>query len=197
MRRIIVITCLLALASGLTDPGSSGAATISDLSSRAVQAKNRANELKNTGKDGQLDAIAVIGPLVMEFVAASDLASAVKTKRSTVRQIYTDLNAPLHAIYKANTDAMERWMQDIMAVDDDLEALYEEARWRDAQDVAARSLYFLNWLNYIGSFVHEGKRQTQMLKDAINGFSEFASGPASNVKRETLFGRERAGTGRV
>lgn len=189
MRRIIVITCLLALASGLTDPGSSGAATISDLSSRAVQAKNRANELKNTGKDGQLDAIAVIGPLVMEFVAASDLASAVKTKRSTVRQIYTDLNAPLHAIYKANTDAMERWMQDIMAVDDDLEALYEEARWRDAQDVAARSLYFLNWLNYIGSFVHEGKRQTQMLKDAINGFSEFASGPASNVKRETLFGR--------
>ncbi len=189
MRHIIVIAYLVVLASGLTAPRSSGAATISDLSSRAVQAKNRANELKNTGKDGQIDAIAVIGPLAMEFVAASDLATAVKTKRSTVRQIYTDLSAPLHAIYKANTDAMERWMRDIMAVDGDLEALYEEARWRDAQDVAARSLYFLNWLNYIGSFVHEGKRQTQMLKDAINGFSEFASGPASSVKRETLFGR--------
>lgn len=189
MRRIIVVCSLLAFVSGLTAPGSSSAATISDLSSRSGQAKNRANALKNGGKDGQLDVIRVIGPLAMEFVAASDLATAVKTKRSTVRQIYTDLSAPLQDIYKANTDTMERWMQDIMAVDGDLEALYEEARWRDAQDVAARSLYFLNWLNYIGSFVYEGDRQTQLLKDAINGFSEFASGPASSIKRETLFGR--------
>ena len=52
-----------------------------------------------------------------------------------------------------------------------------------------RALYFLNWLKYVGSFVYEGERQTQLLKDAINGFSEFASGPASSIKRETLFGR--------
>ncbi|MDA1330819.1 MAG: tetratricopeptide repeat protein, partial [Chloroflexi bacterium] len=80
-------------------------------------------------------------------------------------------------------------MKDIMAVDGDLEALYETNKWKDAQDVSARSLYFLNWINYIGSFVHEGKKQTKMLEAAINGFSEFASGPASSIKRETLFGR--------
>ena len=188
--RIHVVVCvLLTWVFGLTAPRSSSAATISDLSSRSAQAKSRANTLKNNGKNGQLDAIAAIGPLAMEFVAASDLATAVKTNRSTVRQIYTDLSAPLQDIYKANTDAMERWMQEIMAVDGDLEALYEEARWRDAQDVAARSLYFLNWLNYIGSFVYEGERQTRLLEEAINGFTEFASGPASSVKREALFGR--------
>ena len=191
MNHILLIgaCCLVVLVSGLAAPGPGHAATISDLAPRAAQAKNRANQLRTGGKAGQLDAIGVIGPLAMEFVAASDLSTAVKTTRASVRQIYTDLSAPLQAIYKANTDVMERWMQDIMAVDGDLEALYEEARWTDAQDVAARALYFLNWLKYVGSFVYEGERQTQLLKDAINGFSEFASGPASSIKRETLFGR--------
>ena len=189
MRRIIVVCSLFAFVSGLVAPRLSLAVTISELSSRAAQAKSRASQLKSGSKDAQLEVIGIIGPFAMEFVAASDLSRAVKSKRSTVRQIHKDLSDPLQDIYDSNTSKTERWMKDVMAVDGDLEALYETKKWKDAQDISARSVYFLNWLNYIGSFVHEGKKQTKMLEAAINGFSEFASGPASSIKRETLFGR--------
>lgn len=189
MRRVIVGVALFAFLASLLTPAWSSAATISELSTRAAQAKSQANRLKSGGKDAQLQAIGLIGPIAMDFVGASDLSRSVKTSRSRVRQIYNDLSGPLKHIYTANTSKMERWMKDIMAVDGDLEALYETPKWRDAQDVSARALYFLNWLNYVGSYVYEGKKQTKMLEEAINGFSEFASGPASSIKRETLFGR--------
>ena len=189
MRRVIVGLALFTFLVGLLAPTWSSAATISELSTRAAQAKSRAIKLKSGGKDAQLQAIGLIGPIAMDFVGASDLSRSVKTSRSRVRQIYNDLSGPLKDIYVDNTNKTERWMKDVMAVDGDLEALYETQKWRDAQDVSARALYFLNWLNYVGSYVYDGKKQTKMLEEAINGFSEFASGPASSIKRETLFGR--------
>ena len=70
------------------------------------------------------------------------------------------------------------------------EAVQDSQEYRAEQGVAARALYFLNWLHYIGSFTFEDKKKNTLLTEAMNGFGEFAVGDqASRLKNESLFGR--------
>jgi tetratricopeptide (TPR) repeat protein len=81
----------------------------------------------------------------------------------------------------------------VMDQDGDLEALYETKAWKDAQLVGSQSLYFLNWLRYVGAFVVDAAKRKDLLQKAADGFSEFAVGEqGTQLKREALFGRALA-----
>ena len=170
-------------------------ATVSELTSRATQARTQADALErgDWNAEAKLQAIQLIGPVALEFIALPNLAGEVKTDagRRAVRRVYDLLHAPLNDIYQASFGRLDRMTKDVIERDGDLEALYDSQAYLGEQGVASRALYFLNWLNYIGSFTFQDtEKKNALLTAAMNGFGEFAVGEhASKLKNESLFGR--------
>lgn len=168
--------------------------SVGKISEMASEARRQVNNLKRTGwtTDKKLEAIQILGPSALQFVAIPNLAKAVKTDsgKNAVRRIYDTLHSPLNDIYEASFNRLDQMTADVIAADGDLEAVQDSQAYLQEQGVVSRSLYFLNWLNYIGSFTLEGENKKKLLTTAMNGFSEFAVGDqASRLKNESLFGR--------
>lgn len=194
MRRRVVIGFLLSLLASLFVPPTGEAATVAELLAQARQAQGRVREIKSQGwgVDEKQHVIQLLGPIALNFLSASDLAQAAasQTQRAQVRDLYDTLSNPLDDIYDRSISRLEGMSKAVMDRDGDLEALYETKEWKEAQLVASQSLYFLNWLHYVGSFVSEGQSRKKLLEEAAKGFSEFAVGEqSSQLKRESLFGR--------
>lgn len=192
MRRRVVIGFFLPLFAGLLLSSVGEAATVAELAAQARQAQARVRELKSQGwgVDEKQRVIQLLGPMALSFLSASDLAQAASTQRGQVRELYETLSNPLDDIYDGSIARLESLSKAVMDRDGDLEALYETKEWKDAQLVASQSLYFLNWLHYVGAFVSEGQARKKLLEEASKGFSEFAVGEHnSQLKRESLFGR--------
>ncbi len=193
MRRLVSIIGIISLSVHLGLPPSEvEAASVAELSARAKQARSKANALKQGNAQAKLQAIQILGPVVLAFVALPNLAQAVKTtsSRNAIRTVYETLHGPLNDIYTGSFKRVDQMTQEVIAQDGDLEAVQDSQEYRSEQGVAARALYFLNWLNYIGSFTFEEKKKETLLTKAMNGFGEFAVGDqASRLKNESLFGR--------
>ena len=192
MRRPVLIGVFLALLASLLLSSVGQASTVAELLAQARQAQGRVREIKSQGwgVDEKQRVIQVLGPLALSFLSASDLAQAASTQRAQVRDLYDTLSTPLDDIYDGSIARLESMSKAVMDRDGDLEALYETKEWKDAQLIASQSLYFLNWLHYVGSFVSEGQSRKKLLEEASKGFSEFAVGEqTSQLKRESLFGR--------
>lgn len=173
-------------------PISSQAATVAELLSQARQAQSHVRSIKSQGwgTDDKQRVIQLLGPLSLNFLSASDLAQASSSQKAQVRELYDTLSNPLDDIYDSSIARLESMSKAIMDRDGDLEALYETKEWKDAQSVASQSLYFLNWLHYVGAFVSDGVERKKLLDECAKGFSEFAVGEqSSQLKRESLFGR--------
>ncbi len=190
MRRVIVLGSFLSLITSLTLLSGVEAATVADLLGQARQAQGQARSLKSGGTGEKIRATEILGPIVLGLVGASDLSQAAQSQRATVREVYDILNSPLEDIYESAFSHINAMQKSIMDQDGDLEALYETREWKDAQTVASQSLYFLNWLRFIGSFVSDGQKRKELLQKASDGFSEFTGGQHwTPLKRESLFGR--------
>jgi hypothetical protein len=194
VRRLVVISFLLSVIASLSGPLRGEAASIADLLAQARQAQGRVREIKSRGwsVEERQQAIQMLGPVVLGFVGASDLAQSVAnpSQRPLVRELYETLSGPLEEIYNSSFSRLDSLSKAVMDQDGDLEALYETREWKDAQLLASQSLYFLNWLHYVGSFVFEETKKKRLLEEASKGFSEFAVGEqSSQLKRESLFGR--------
>jgi len=192
VRRLVVIGSLLALFAGFLSPPVGNAATVAELLAQARQAQAQVRGLRSQGWgfDEKQRAMQTLGPIALGFLSASDLAQTAQTQRPQVKDLYETLSDPLEGIYNESLSRLERMSKAIMDQDGDLEALYETKEWKDTQLIASQSLYFLNWLHYVGSFVSDGKDRKKLLEEAAKGFSEFAVGEqSSQLKRESLFGR--------
>jgi tetratricopeptide (TPR) repeat protein len=194
VRRVIVLGAIFfLLTTVLLSPRVSSADTVASLLGRARSANAQVRGLKRGSVSDKQRAIQTLGPVVLELVGASDLASAAQTQRGTVRDLCDTLNDPLEDIHNDAMGDINRMSKAVMDQDGDLEALYETQPWKDAQLVGSQSLYFLNWLRYICSFVADRGQRKDMLQKAADGFSEFAVGKqGSQLKRESLFGRALA-----
>jgi len=191
VRRLIFYSALL-LFLGVVAPASSSAATISELLAQARQAQSQVRGLKSRawGTEEKQQAIQLLGPIALNFLSAPDLAQAASNQRSQVRELYDILSGPLDGIYDDSVARLEGMSKAVMDRDGDLEALYETREWKEAQVVASQSLYFLNWLHYVGAFVADGAERKKLLEECAKGFSEFAVGEQSaQLRRESLFGR--------
>lgn len=195
MRRLVVFGAFLYLCVDWFAPRLSAAASVAELLTQARQAHAQVREIKSRGwgvSDKQR-AIQTLGPIALSFLSASDLAQAAQTQKAQVRDLYETLSDPLEEIYSNSFTRLDSLSKAVMDQDGDLEALYESREWKDAQLIASQSLYFLNWLHYIGSFVSDAPQRKQLLEEAAKGFSEFAVGEQSaQLKRESLFGRALA-----
>ena len=193
MRRVIVLCSLLFLFTDLLLAQTSTAETVAGLLGQARSASAQVRGLKRGSTSDKQQAIQILGPVVLGVVGASDLANAAQSQRGTVHELCETLNDPLEDIYNDAFADINRMSKDVMDRDGDLEALYETRSWKDAQLVGSQSLYFLNWLHYICSFVADGGKRKEMLQKAADGFSEFTVGKqGSQLKRESLFGRALA-----
>lgn len=173
-------------------PSPSSAATIGELFAQARQAQAQVRSIKSQGwgTEEKQRAIHLLGPLALNFLSAPDLAQAAANQKTQVRELYDMLSDPLDSIYDESVARLESMSKSVMDRDGDLEALYETKDWKDAQAVASQSLYFLNWLHYVGAFVSDGAARKKLLDECAKGFSEFAVGEqSSQLKRESLFGR--------
>jgi tetratricopeptide (TPR) repeat protein len=190
VRRVIVFGSVFSLLIGLVCLRLAEAATVADLLGQARQAQGQVRSLKSGSTDNKLRAVEILGPVVLGLVGASDLSQAAQSQRATVREVYELLNDPLEDIYDGAFSHINAMQKSIMDQDGDLEALYETREWKDAQTVASQSLYFLNWLRFIGSFVADTQKRKELLQKASDGFSEFTGGQRwTPLKRESLFGR--------
>lgn len=193
MQLLVIFSFLCSLVGIVSFPQTSTAETVAGLLGQARQASAQVRGLKNGSTSDKQHAVQILGPVVLGVVGASDLANAAQSQRGTVRDLCETLNDPLEDIYNAAFADINRMSKDVMDRDGDLEALYETRPWKDAQLVGSQSLYFLNWLHYICSFVADGSKRKEMLQKAADGFSEFAVGKqGSQLKRESLFGRALA-----
>jgi len=132
-----------------------------------------------------------LGRLALGFIDECDRATRAGTERKgTLRPVFEAIHEPLNAIYAGRNGRLERMARGVMDVDGDLEALYETRDWKESQRVAAQSLYYLNWLNYYGARLYDGRRRKDLLEAAERGFSEFAVGDRrTELLAESLLGR--------
>jgi len=193
VRRVSVFCSTFFLLADLLFSQTGTADTVAGLLGQARSANAQVRGLKRGSVSDKQQAIQILGPVVLGVVGASDLANAAQSQRGTVRELCDTLNDPLEDIYNDAFADINRMSKQVMDIDGDLEALYETREWKDAQLIASQSLYFLNWLRYICSFVADGGKRKEMLQKAADGFSEFAVGKqGSQLKRESLFGRALA-----
>lgn len=199
VRRSAQIACkvraaLLAIVLLSAAPGSSFGQGGSDIASRARQIAAERSQLQ---AQGRLDApaegalIERLGALVLAFIEDSDQAArSGSSAESRLRPVFEAVHEPLAGIYSRHSTHLDRMARQIMDVDGDLEALYETREWKDSQLVAAKALYYLNWLNYYGARLYEGERRKELLQAAEKGFSEFAIGERkTDLLTESLLGR--------
>ena len=160
--------------------------SVAKISEMASEARRQVKNLKRTGwtTDKKLEAIQILGPSALQFVAIPNLAKAVKTDsgKNAVRRIYDTLHSPLNDIYEASFNRLDQMTADVIAADGDLEAVQDSQAYLQEQGVVSRSLYFLNWLNYIGSFTLEGENKEK-------GRSKNPVAMFSHIQVSTLISR--------
>lgn len=192
MRRLIFILCSLFMLTGFATPRAGEAASIAELSARARQAQGQVGGKARGDSNAQQQAIQILGPIALDLLSAPDLARAVAdpAQKPLVRNLYDILSDPLEAIYERNFSHINGMQKAVMDQDGDLDALYETKEWREAQTSASQSLYFLNWLHYVGASLFDGEKKKKLLEEAADGFSEFVAGEQkSQIRRESLLGR--------
>lgn len=134
-----------------------------------------------------------LGEVVLAYVDESDRvqrAGEEERRAGALREAFEAVHAPLDGIYRRHADLLEKKARAVMAVDGDLEALYETAEFQRSQAAAAGALYHLNWLDYYGARVVAGERRAELLRACADGFSQFTVGEhASELVAESLLGR--------
>jgi hypothetical protein len=175
------------------------AATGQDAAELRGSANRIAAEMAAKEAAGQFDrsaqqaAIEQLGPLATDFMRLGDKAAysgGAAAQREALRPTYTAIAEPLQKIYDKNNTFLQSSVQKVIDADGDLEALQDSEAYRNAQLVASQALYFLNWLNYYGSRLYDGKQSHDLLDRAQAGFSEFAVGDEHNdLAAESLLGR--------
>ncbi len=172
------------------------AASEGDLRVRAEQIGAAIETAKAGGRwdrSAQERAIAELGPLAVALIEQIDratLAGSPVSADTALRGAYAAIAAPLEAIYKENSAKLDAMAKKVMDEDGDLEALYETPQWQEAQVLASRSLYYLNWLHFYGARLHDRETARRLLEEAERGFSEFAVGDRrSELLVESLLGR--------
>lgn len=123
-----------------------------------------------SGGPGEAAAIDRLGRLAIEFLDAADEGEAGGAAT------YEAIADPLERSYHAHRDALDHASKSVIDADGDLDALYETPSWKEHTQLAAASLYYLNWLHYRGALFFEGQKRKSMLEQAAEGFGEFASG---------------------
>ncbi len=181
---------------GFALPASVRALSLAELRAQAQQIAAERARLASGGAAGAAAEQALIerlGPLVLAFIDESDRAARAGTEeqaRDALRPAFESVREPLEAIYAGRSGLLERQARAVMDADGDLEALYETPEWQQSQAIAARALYYLNWLNFYGARLYEGQRRRALLEAAERGFSEFAVGErGSELLTESILGR--------
>lgn len=92
---------------------------------------------------------------------------------------------------KRYTDHIEALQAEVIRIDGDLEAVQDSADWRDRELLAMRLLYRENWIRYEYAVRYEkdSARRKKQLRQARDGFSEFAGAGDPALTAESMFGR--------
>jgi len=155
-----------------------------------IAAKENAGQFD---RKAQQEAIDQLGPLATDFIRLSDKAAfsgGAGAQRESLLSAYNAVTEPLHKVYDKNGSYLQSSTQKVIDEDGDLEALQDSEAYRNAQLVASQALYFLNWLDYYGARLYDGKKSRELLERAQAGFSEFAVGEEHNdLTVESLLGR--------
>jgi hypothetical protein len=184
---LFVAFLLVALASQLAH-----AVSLGEIRSRGDRL---AEEAPQAAGDAQRETALVerLGEVVLAYFDESDRlqrAGEEERRATASRAAFEALHAPLDGIYRRHADRLEQMSRAVMEADGDLEALYETADFRSAQQVAANALYYRNWLSYYGARVFDGSRREELLRACESGFSQFAVGDhAAELVDESLLGR--------
>ena len=155
-----------------------------------IAAQDSAGQFDRAAQQAAIDQL---GPLATDFIRLADKAAYAgggAAQRDALRPVYASVAAPLEKVYQKNGAYLQSSTQKVIDEDGDLEALQDSEAYKNAQLVASQALYFLNWLNYYGSRLYDGKQSQYMLERAQAGFSEFAVGEEHNdLAVESLLGR--------
>lgn len=183
----ILVVALLLLTAAVTS-----AKSLSSIRSSAADLATREGTAAGDA-DAEAALVETLGESVLAYIDESDrLQRAVQGNRRVdeLRAAFETIHAPLDRIYRRNSGRIEELAGAVMAEDGDLEALYETTEFADAQAVAAKALYYLNWLDYYGAMVSQGARRDELLRQCEDGFSQFVVGDQSvELIDESLLGR--------
>lgn len=131
-----------------------------------------------------------LGSLSVAFLAAADAAQLAGGRdRAPLRNAFEAIHAPLAKLYERHLANSDGAVQEIIAADGDLEALYESESYQRSQALAANALYYLNWLRYYGARCYEGSAAKKWLEEARDGFGELASAESAELALESRLGR--------
>lgn len=162
-------------------------------SAAELRAQAQAIGSPGASADAQRAALGKLGPVAVEWIQLADkatLSGDPGSQGAELRSSYEAIRKPLIEIRNRCQEATDGQVQKIIEADGDLEALYETAPYKDAQQIGANALYFLNWVDYYGSRLYDGERRKQLLQQAQDGFSQLAGGDDdSELTVESLLGR--------
>ena len=161
----VVATVVVAVCAVLAAAAPAGAASMADLRAQA----KAVGISPGSGGPGEAAAIDRLGKLAIDFLDAADEGEAGGAAT------YEAIADPLERSYHSHRDALDRASKSVIDADGDLDALYETPSWKEHTQLAAASLYYLNWLHYRGALFYEGQKRKSLLEQAAEGFGEFAT----------------------
>lgn len=183
--RLLVLCGVLVAVVGRADAVESPAA----LSDKARTLAQRADAARGDA-DGQQNVLNELGTLSVAFLATADAAHLAGGRdRTPLRQAFEAIHAPLAKLYEQHLASSDGAVQEIIAADGDLEALYESAAYQRSQALAANALYYLNWLRYYGARCYDGDAAKKWLRQARDGFAELATAESAELALESRLGR--------
>ncbi|GIW40697.1 MAG: hypothetical protein KatS3mg076_1274 [Candidatus Binatia bacterium] len=133
-----------------------------------------------------------LADLSLRFVGTVQerLGRGADLRNASLRAAHEALSSALDGLYELYRARTEKMVAEVIEADGDLEALYETEAWRTAQELAARALYFRNWVSYYGARLYAGEKNKALLEKARAGFQEFAVGDGETPLRvESRLGR--------
>jgi tetratricopeptide (TPR) repeat protein len=161
---------------------------------RSSAAELAARERTEAGDaDAEAALVEALGQSVLAYIDESDRlhrAGRERGRAEELRAAFETIHGPLDRIYRRSSGRIDKLARAVMDEDGDLESLYESAEFAGAQAIAAKALYYLNWLNYYGAMVSQGARRDQLLRECESGFSQFVVGDqGEELIDESLLGR--------
>jgi tetratricopeptide (TPR) repeat protein len=101
------------------------------------------------------------------------------------------LEQALASTYRELQDGLDRMRDEVIERDGDIEALYREPRFRNAEVSSLVVAYHLAWVRYQGAqLTTDTKRKNHLLDRAVDGFSQFlVMAEVPDVYAESQYGR--------
>ncbi len=158
----------------------------------AAKAKSLAQRVDAAGGDeaAEQKLLSELGALSVAYLAAADAAQLGGGRdKAPLRTAFEAIHAPLTKLYDRHLASSEGAVDEIIAADGDLEALYESPAYQRSQAMAANALYYLNWLRYYGARTFDGAPKKKLLEQARDGFAELALAESAELALESRLGR--------